>query len=73
MPFGLSEKQGLTLLTDPALVTKVFDFFAGAERTLSALEMLCSIALLAKGTQEERKASLFAAFDFNKVGKISSA
>ena len=73
LPFGLSEKQATTLLTDEALVKKVFNFFAGSEKTLSALEMLCSVALLATGSVEERKASLFTAFDFNKVGKICSA
>jgi Ca2+-binding EF-hand superfamily protein len=73
LPFGLSEKQAITLLTDEALVKKVFNFFAGTEKTLSALEMLCSVALLAAGNAEERKSSLFAAFDFNKVGKICSA
>ena len=73
LPFGLSEKQALILLTDPALVKKIFNFFAGTEKTLSALEMLCSVALLATGSVEERKASLFNAFDFNKVGKICSA
>ena len=73
LPFGLSEKQATTLLTDEALVKKVFEFFAGGDKTLSALEMLCSVALLAGGSADERKASLFNAFDFNKVGKICSA
>ena len=37
LPFGLSQKQCTILLVDEALVKKCFDFFAGAEKTLSAL------------------------------------
>ena len=37
LPFGLSEKQATTLLTDEALVKKVFNFFAGSEKTLRCL------------------------------------
>ena len=67
------EKQCTILLVDEALVKKCFDFFAGAEKTLSALELLCSISLLAKEARRIAKRPCSLHFDFNKVGKIRSA